>query len=229
MQKLSGRFHLLQDLEEQQDAATIVYTPPVCDQPACDPPIPPLAFCIRPFTREEVQCLTDRDPRMVPQLTAMASSPQRLLQCLSHLPHDTPYYDAMVSLAAAMPELEHDFFPKVWRVYCEVGWGSDDGRDLHYLDRIRGATGAHEMSLTQFLTHVGMWLYSGNATSDDEHLTVDPVNPTKSHLGTQGTTCPWSAGVPEPPVIDSWRRPETAMIIPKRTSGPTRRNRRRRR
>jgi hypothetical protein len=101
-------------------------------------------------------------PQVVEALKQLADRPQAFVGNLLKLPRTATLQD----VNQLVPELN---LSKILREACAVGWGDDDGRDMHFMQRLQESTDSSvrrtrqsplTVGLLDLLQAVGMWVYS---------------------------------------------------------------------
>ena len=81
----------------------------------------------------------------------------RMLECLSRV--ESTYITIINIQQAVATVLCHaHHITRAIRIFCQLGWGDDDGTTIHLVKRI-GDGGFNAVDL---LRHIGLWAYCGN-------------------------------------------------------------------
>jgi hypothetical protein len=114
---------------------------------------------LRGLTAQELEalqkvCKLDEDRRLLSLLHA--ADPVAMYSCLQHLTVSCTVNEAQQALSQVVPGFD---LGRALRVFCDVGWGSNDGQRQHFVERLersgRGVIGPLEL-----LSEIGMWVYS---------------------------------------------------------------------
>jgi hypothetical protein len=99
-------------------------------------------------------CKLDEDRRQLSLLHA--ADPVAIYSSLQHLRVSCTVIEAQQALSQVVPGFD---LGRALRIFCDVGWGSNDGQRRHFVERLE-RSGIAMIGPLELLGEIGMWLYS---------------------------------------------------------------------